>query len=295
MPLKTQKTSKKHPQHYAKVYWPYLPLIVFLIVGLWVGKPFVERSQRGVLAYTTDVTSADLLIDTNQARQSQGSAPITLNPQLSRAAQAKANDMVARNYWAHLSPDGKTPWTFIDTTGYAYQKAGENLAFGFANTNDIVKGWMNSPAHKQNLVDTAYREVGFGIANSQNYRGGGPETIVVALYGEPGTKPVIDTSPQSVQPTVAAFSTTNPLAKETGATISKAQTMTDGRTPWITFALGLIGGAALVYIIIKNSVSLHRKIKKGEKYVMKHPVFDITVVLFVAICALLCQSVGSIR
>jgi hypothetical protein len=295
MPVKTHKTAKKHPHHYAKVYWPYIPLVLFVIVGLWVGKPFVERSQRGVLAYTTDVTSADLLVDTNQARQDQGSQAVTINPQLSQAAQAKANDMVARNYWSHITPDGKTPWVFIDETGYQYKKAGENLAFGFVDTNDIITGWLNSPAHKQNLLDSAYSQVGFGVANSQNYQGNGPETVVVAFYGEPGEKAIFGNTTDSSRKAVAAFNTDNALANEANATISKAQTITKGQAPWITFALGVIGGAALVYIIVKNSVVLHRKLKKGEKFVLKHPLLDITVVVFVVMCGLLVQSVGSIR
>lgn len=293
MPVKTHKVAKKHPHHYAKVYWPYIPLVMFVIVGLWVGKPFVERSQRGVLAYTTDVTSADLLIDTNQVRHEQGSQDIQLNPQLSQAAQAKASDMANRNYWSHLTPDGKTPWVFIDKTGYQYQKAGENLAFGFADTNDIIKGWMNSPAHKENLLNNNYSEVGFGIANSQNFQGNGPATIVVALYGEPGTRPTSSENSNSNHD-VAAFTTDNPIANQANTTISKAQTITNGKAPWITFALGLMGGAALVYVIVKNSVGLHRALKKGEKFVLKHPILDITVIVFVAVCALLSRSVGSI-
>ena len=295
MPVKTHKVAKKHPHHYAKVYWPYIPLIMFVIIGLWVGKPFVERSQRGVLAYTTDVTSADLLIDTNQARESQNSRPVQLNSQLSQAAQAKANDMVARNYWAHITPEGKTPWVFIDKTGYQYQKAGENLAFGFVDTNNIIKGWMNSPAHKENLLNTDYTEVGFGIANSQNYQGTGPETIVVAFYGQPGTKAAFGANTAEPKQTVAAFTTDNPFSNEANTTISKAQTITNGRAPWITLVVGIIGGAALAYVVVKNSVVLHRKLKKGEKFVLKHPIFDITVVVFVVVCGLLVQSVGSIR
>ena len=295
MPVKTHKVAKKHPHHYAKVYWPYLPLIVLVLIGLWVGKPFVERSQRGVLAYTTDVTSADLLIDTNQARQDEGSQSIKLNSQLSQAAQAKANDMVGRNYWSHLTPDGKTPWVFIDKVGYQYQKAGENLAYGFAGTNDIIKGWLNSPAHKQNMLDANYSEVGFGIANSQNFQGSGPETVVVALYGQPGEKPVFGATSASPTSAVAAFTTNNPFMNEASSSISKAQTITNGQMPWITFALGLLCGAAIAYVIVKNSVVLHRKLRKGEKFVFKHPIFDITVVVFVVICALLSQSVGFIR
>jgi len=294
MPLKTHKVAKKHPHHYAKVYWPYIPLISFVALGLWLGHPFVERSQRSVLAYTTGVTSSNLLTDTNQARQSANDQPVSLSPELNRAAQAKANDMVSRNYWSHLTPEGKTPWAFIDNTGYRYQKAGENLAYGFDSSSDIIKGWLNSPAHKENMLDTNYSQVGFGIASSQNYQNGGPETIIVALYAQPGTAPVFSDGITTTKSAVAAFSTTNPLAPKTSTSISKAQTITNGQMPWITFALGLLGGAALAYVIVKNSLHLHRKLRKGERFILAHPVLDLTFIVFVGLCALLCQSVGSI-
>jgi hypothetical protein len=294
MPLKTQKVAKKHPHHYAKVYWPYIPLVVFVAIGLWVGKPFVERSQRGVLAYTSNISGSDLLIDTNQVRLGQGDQAIKLNDKLNQAAQAKANDMVTRDYWSHVTPDGKTPWQFIGQTGYQYQKAGENLAYGFVSTNDIISGWMNSPAHRENLLDPSYQEVGFGVANSQDFQGNGPETIVVALYGKPGTPQVLGASSSGASDD-QAFSTSNPFGREANMSVSKVQTITAGETPWVTLMVGVVGGLALSYVFIKNGVGIHRKIRKGERFVIKHPVFDITVVVFVAVCALLCQSVGLIR
>ncbi len=294
MPLKTHKTAKKHPHHYAKVYWPYLPLIMFVIVGLWLGRPLVDRSQRGVLAYDTSVSSNGLLNNTNQTRLQQGRLAVTISTDLARAAQAKANDMVSRNYWSHLTPDGKTPWTFVDISGYQYQKAGENLAYGFATNEDVIKGWLNSPAHKQTMLDNDYREVGFGVASSPNYHNSGPETVVVALYGQPGGTPAVASS-TTEKTTLAAFSTDNSLNHEASTSISKAQAITKGRMPWITFAIGLFGGIGLAYILVKNGVHLHRTIRKSERFVLKHPILDLTIVAFVVICGLLIQSVGSIR
>ncbi len=296
MPLKTHKVAKKHPHHYAKVYWPYIPLVVFLAVGLWLGQPLVERSQRGVLAYATDVSNGGLLAETNQFRLNQGVKPVVLNPELSRAAQAKANDMATRNYWAHLTPEGKTPWTFIDRNSYLYQKAGENLAYGFASNEDVLKGWMNSPAHRQTLLDTGYQDIGFGVANSQNYQNSGPDTIVVALYGQPGSLPAIAaTSDLSTKNPGDSLTTAAAVMSTTSTKISKAQAITSGKAPWITFALGLIGGGALVYVVAKNGFHLHRALRDGKRFVLKHPVLDLSFIALVAVCGLLSQSVGFIR
>lgn len=294
MPVKTHKTSsKKYPKHYTRVYWPYLPLVLILGLGILLGNSFVNKSQRGVLSYATNVSSAALLAATNKEREANSKTDFTLNQQLSAAAQAKADDMAKRDYWSHNTPDGKAPWVFIDASGYQYQKAGENLAYGFANSQETVSGWMNSPSHKENILDPSFREVGFGIANSENYQSSGPETIVVAMYGNPigGVQPV--TTPQTT-PSKAVTSAT-PITEPQVKSINKAQTLTNGRMPWVSFIVGLIGGSALVYLLLKHSIGVRRAIKKGERFVLHHPVIDITIVCLIVVCILLNQSVGFIR
>lgn len=198
------RPPRKHfTKTHAKVYWPYLPLLILLIGGLFlnVWQP-LQSSKPATLAYATEMSRANLLSSTNQRRADNGKAGLTLNSKLNASAQAKADDMVARDYWSHNTPDGQEPWVFIDAQGYNYKKAGENLAYGFSTSNDTVTGWMNSPSHKENMLDGAYTEVGFGFANSPNFVGTGNETIVVAHYGSPvlgaSTEPAPTPAPQPV-------------------------------------------------------------------------------------------------
>ncbi|MBI3624512.1 CAP domain-containing protein, partial [Candidatus Saccharibacteria bacterium] len=180
----TRSPKHKHTKRYLQTYWPYLPMLLIVLIGLILGgaRPS-HRFNRGVLGYATDVKVSGLLQATNDQRSAQAVAKLKLNDQLDSAAQAKANDMVTRNYWSHTTPDGQQPWIFIQQAGYTYIKAGENLAYGFANSIDVVSGWTNSPTHRANLLDSAFSEVGFGIANSSNFNQSGPETVVVAMYG----------------------------------------------------------------------------------------------------------------
>ena len=175
----------KHNEHYLKTYWPYLPLSLIVALGFVVNSLW-SKPHQGVLDYATDVSITNLLSETNNQRASNGGLDgLTLNSQLDSAAQTKANDMATRNYWSHDTPDGQSPWTFITGAGYQYQTAGENLAYGFDTSANTVIAWMNSPGHRANILNTTYTEVGFGIANSPNYQGTGPETIVVAEYASP--------------------------------------------------------------------------------------------------------------
>lgn len=281
MPVKPRHTAQKHPKHYAKVYWPYLPLVIIMGAALWLAYPSVSRSQRGVLSYATNVNISGLLESTNNERQTNNQSQLAISPKLNQAAQAKAEDMVARNYWSHDTPEGQKPTIFADVVGYGFDSVAENLAYGFNDSSQAVKGWLNSPSHRGNLLNGNYTEVGFGIAESPNYLGKGPETVVVAMYGKPanGERQVLS----EVQ------------SAESSKSISKAQTLTGGKMPWITLLVGFVAGAGLVYLVIKHSVAIHRAIRKGEKFILKHPVWDVTILALIILCVLLSQSTGVIR
>ena len=142
-----RKRAGKHHRHtdsYLKHYWPYIPMLLIIGLGLVFNGIW---SHSGVLGSSSDFSNQTLLQDTNQQRTADHETALTLNQQLSAAAQAKANDMVKRDYWAHYAPDGKTPWTFISEAGYHYQMAGENLAYGFTNAADVTAGWKIGRAH----------------------------------------------------------------------------------------------------------------------------------------------------
>ncbi|HSX36055.1 MAG TPA: CAP domain-containing protein [Patescibacteria group bacterium] len=174
----------RHDPHYIKTYWPYLPMVVIVAAGLAFSS-VLSGLHKDVLGYATDMSVSTLLSDTNTQREQNSLGDLTLNQQLDNAAQAKANDMATRDYWSHNTPDGKTPWTFIIASGYSYQTAGENLAYGFDSSDATVTAWMNSPEHRANILNATYKDVGFGVANSPNYQNSGPQTIVVAMYASP--------------------------------------------------------------------------------------------------------------
>jgi hypothetical protein len=154
------------------IFSSFILLIVpFSVIGHGAANGYGSFDIGSLLAYS------------NNQRAAAGERYLNLNGALDSAAQAKANDMVAENYWGHYSPGGASPWTFISNAGYGYSAAGENLAYGFASSADVITAWMNSAEHRANLLNGGFVDVGFGIANSPDYVGTGPETIVVAEYG----------------------------------------------------------------------------------------------------------------
>ena len=227
-PIKFTKTKRKpkkqHPKHFLKVYWPYIPVLVLTTFGLVFGSilPVTQLDQPATLAYSTEMSNSNLLAGTNAERTSRGLAALTINSKLNNSAKAKAVDMRDRDYWAHNTPDGDEPWVFFDAAGYDYQKAGENLAYGFSTSAETITGWMNSPSHRDNMLDGSYTEVGFGYVNSADFVGTGNETIVVAHYGKalgastpaptpPAPEPEPESEPQSLP---AEVTTPTPVIEE---------------------------------------------------------------------------------
>ncbi len=89
--------------------------------------------------------------------------------------------MFADNRWAHIAPDGTTPWVFIKNSGYDYLYAGENLARGFTNASDAVNAWMASPTHRENLLSSNYSDVGFAVRSGTLT--GSDTILIVQMFG----------------------------------------------------------------------------------------------------------------
>ncbi len=185
-PALTLFAPHPHNNHKAKLLWPRSILV---LMGLYImGRSIIDITVAllpGVLGYASQIDTKKVVELTNSERQSIGLEIVKTNPELNQAAAAKAADMFAHNYWAHVSPQGVEPWSFITSSGYKYQHAGENLARDFSKADDIVKAWMASPTHRQNLLDGRYRDI--GVAVMDGYINGVETTIVVQMFGTPQT------------------------------------------------------------------------------------------------------------
>lgn len=153
---------------------------LFVVVILFFVSGFVLSDLRQrfpfVLGTNSNISEQQLLIYTNQKRQENGLAPLSIDSQLSQAANGKASHMFSNGYWAHNAPDGTTPWFFIKGAGYNYVYAGENLARGFSSAEEVVNAWMASPEHKKNMLSSNYKHVGFSV---QTGNLGGEDTVLV--------------------------------------------------------------------------------------------------------------------
>lgn len=170
----------------ARILHPQLlAFLILLFFASGILMSYTRTNFPSVLGITANVSTDELLILTNQKRQENGLPPLSLNGQLNSAAQNKANDMLSKNYWAHIAPDGTTPWYFIKNSGYTYIYAGENLARGYNNANDVLNAWLASPTHRENIMSSKYNNVGFAVATGNLT--GEDTVLVVEMFGSAGS------------------------------------------------------------------------------------------------------------
>lgn len=218
-------------QKFSKIFFS-----VILLAVLNIG--FVGRAHA--------LAPTDLILLANTSRAKEGLANLTSNERLTKAAYNKANDMLEDDYFAHTSPDGKTPWDFIKAAGYNYAYAGENLAIGYTSASELHQAWMNSPTHRENIMNGNFREIGLAVVSGE-YEGA-QTTVVVQMFGSTSGVAQVESS-QTAQAVPTPTATTD---KSKTFTIIKDKT---GFTPGkifsgeeVTFKVVLTGAAQEILI-----------------------------------------------
>jgi hypothetical protein len=137
-------------------------ILLLLLVG---GKIFFAFLLPQHKALATDLSPENILNAINRERSLRNLITLNTDSRLGAAAQTKADDMMTRHYFAHANPDGQYIWPTIEAKGYKpYLQLGENLAIEFYDTDSLVAAWMNSPTHRENILNEGFRDQGMGLA-----------------------------------------------------------------------------------------------------------------------------------
>ncbi|KKR71072.1 MAG: hypothetical protein UU12_C0009G0016 [Candidatus Woesebacteria bacterium GW2011_GWA2_40_7b] len=168
----------------AKILHPSsLSVIVVFLITFQVILSFTHGTFPRVLGYAASIPPSEVIRLTNAERIANGLSVLDENRTLDLAALAKGNDMLAKGYWAHFAPDGTSPWSFFTSFGYKYRYAGENLARDFSDPTSAVNAWMNSPSHRENILNSNYSEIGVGVI--EGTLSGADTTIIVQFFASP--------------------------------------------------------------------------------------------------------------
>ena len=175
----------------------------------------------------TDVlTRAGIIEETNLQRKLNGNLPpLTENSLLDQIATERLNDMIAKQYFAHVSPTGSSAETVAAADGYNYIALGENLALGtFAGDAGVVGAWMGSPGHRANILNIHYTQI--GVAAKDAIFEGGEAWIAVQVFGRPasGCQP----SPTTLK---AALDAAETELSDMAATLKSEEAKINGMSP----------------------------------------------------------------
>lgn len=300
----------------------FLAVIALLTVNLSYN--VVVAHSPKVLGYATSINASQIIDLTNQQRAANGLGALATNAMLNQAAANKAQDMFAKNYWSHYSPDGTGPWYWITSAGYNYTSAGENLAKDFDTSQGVIDGWMASPGHRDNILNTSYQDIGVAAVNGTLL--GSPTTLVVAMYGaqqvapapaapssgsvessndsspapaqpEPTPQPQPEPAPAATKPVAPAASTnaTIPHTEATKSVDSYAATKVKERRNWAQNASLYIVTVVLLLNILKHTL-VWRTQRRGWRHIWlrAHPAAQYALLL-IAIAANVTSGVGVIR
>ena len=127
-------------------------------------KPVEESPNASISGIEQAVLSL-----TNAERQKAGLAPLQSDSKLMDSARAKSKDMATKNYFSHTSPTYGSPFDQMKSFGISYRSAAENIAMGQRSAEEVVKAWMESPGHRQNILGANFTHIGIGYDASGHY------------------------------------------------------------------------------------------------------------------------------
>lgn len=114
------------------------------------------------------VSEGKMFVMVNQERTSRGLSALQVRDVLTDVARSHCEDMLKRGYFSHYTPEGLSPFDRMAKANIDFTFAGENLALA-PNTELAMKGFMQSPGHRENILSADFHRVGIGVIDGGVY------------------------------------------------------------------------------------------------------------------------------
>jgi uncharacterized YkwD family protein/spore coat assembly protein SafA len=128
---------------------------------IYVGQKITIPDTGSLAAYEQQVFYL-----VNKERAARGLTLLTYNTELARMARIKSQDMIDNHYFSHESPTYGSPFKMMESFGFKFSAAGENIAYGQMTAEEVMNTWMNSAGHRANILSEAYTVIGIGVAKT---------------------------------------------------------------------------------------------------------------------------------
>lgn len=165
--------------HHQRVTFLLLGLIVTLIsnvasasdsvIGVGIAeevKNVTNVTTRNLQTYSPTEFQSLLLAAVNKERSAQGLQSLCMSTKLQSSAQKHSDDMATNNFMSHTGSDGSSMSQRITAAGFKWTAIAENVAAGQKDVAAVMKSWMNSAGHKNNILSSNYKMFGCGYAYS---------------------------------------------------------------------------------------------------------------------------------
>ncbi|QBP41176.1 CAP domain-containing protein [Paenisporosarcina antarctica] len=134
-------------------------------------KPTAEKPATQATEQAGSISNIEqqVLTLTNQERAKAGLKALATDAKLMNAAREKSTDMRTNKYFSHTSPTFGSPFDRMKALGIDYRAAGENIAMGQKSADEVVKAWMDSPGHRENIMKANFTHIGIGYDAQGHY------------------------------------------------------------------------------------------------------------------------------
>ncbi len=146
---------KKEFKNYLRIY--AINSLFLLLIGIFLLPNY---------ANSTSITEENIIRLANYERIKKGLDPLITNELLTRAAQKKAKDIFKNSHFGHTIAD-RAFSSWIKDEKYEYTYVGENLAMDFISSEGTINAWLDSPTHKQNLLNERFKETGVAVLDGK--------------------------------------------------------------------------------------------------------------------------------
>ncbi len=260
--------------------FPFFGLAILvggLVVLAIVTEPLLDSGKN-----LAAVNAAEVVALTNEERAHESVPVLQRNALLDEAAQMKAQDMAAKGYYAHVSPDGVTPMYWVEKAGYKYLIIGENLVVNRTDAEQVVDAFMGSPGHKANILRKDFTEIGVGVANGV-YKGK-DATFTVQIFAAPYPRAIAAVSQSSKENVKQSSSATRPVQ-----TPAPAKTKVAPSVPRASSTPEAASGRETVPIAFEKPDSIQEKVKEVIK-----PLIESTIATSVGSTSTMATSTFSV-
>lgn len=121
-----------------------------------------KTNTAGKKNTTTDISLQKKVISiVNQNRKKQGLEALTMDEKLMKAAQDRAKELTKS--FSHTRPNGTSCFTIFEKYKITPMASGENIAAGQRSAAAVMDSWMNSPGHKENIMNNRFKKIGVGL------------------------------------------------------------------------------------------------------------------------------------